>query len=212
MILSPIKTTATAGQARSRDLAWLQLARASITHKLAALFVMLAGVLLPECGICGDAPAFTEYQVKALFLLNFTKYVDWPAETLALADTPFAIGVLGANNFGDELKKIVEGKTVGGHKIIILQADTQNDWNKCQMLFISASEKKRLPEVLSQVRNLPILTVGETDQFTQQGGVINFTKKDGKVRLEVDLNAARQAKLQISSRLLSVADVVRGKP
>ena len=174
--------------------------------------IWLITLLVVNQGTCGDAPAFTEYQVKALFLMNFTKYVEWPDGTLPPTDAPFTIGVLGTKNISDDLRKVAEGKTVGGRRIVMVQIEGQDDWTKCQVLFIASSEKKRLPEILAQAKNLPILTVGETEQFTQQGGIINFTKREGKVRLEVDLKAARQAKLQISSRLLSVADVVRGKP
>lgn len=157
-------------------------------------------------------PVFTEYQVKALFLLNFTKYVDWPATAFGQADSPITIGVIGENHFGEDLKKAVEGKSVNGRKIVILPLESESDWSKCHILFISASEKKRLPEILAKVCALPILTVSETDQFIQQGGMINFTRKDGKVRLEVNLESARQAELGISSKLLSVADAVRRKP
>jgi hypothetical protein len=174
-----------------------------------ALFCgLLAGTLRAECG---EAGVFTEYQVKALYLLNFTKYVDWPAEAFAGADAPITIGVLGENHFGDDLKTAVEGKTVNGRAIVVQAFNKDSDWGKCHVLFISGSEKKRLGEILGKVKTLPVLTVGESDQFTQQGGIINFVKRDGKIRLEIDLNAARQAKLQISSKLLSVADTVRGK-
>lgn len=174
-----------------------------------ALFCgLLAGIQPADCG---EAGGFTEYQVKALYLLNFTKYVEWPAEAFPTADSPITIGVLGEDHFGDDLKKTVEGKTVNGRAIVIQAVEKCSELGKCQVLFISGSEKKRLGEILGKVKTLPILTVGESEQFTQQGGIINFVKKDGKVRLEIDLNAARQAKLQVSSKLLSVADTVRGK-
>jgi len=174
-----------------------------------ALFCgLLAGTRRADCG---EAGGFTEYQVKALFLLNFAKYVDWPEEAFAGANTPITIGVVGENHFGDNLKKAVEGKIVNGRAIVVQAVEKDDELCKCHVLFISASEKKRLGEILGKVKTLPVLTVGESEQFTQQGGIINFVKKDGKVRLEIDLNAARQAKLQISSKLLSVADTVRGK-
>src|SRR5438445_10736514 len=128
-----------------------------------ALFCgLLAGTLLAECG---EAGGFTEYQVKALFLLNFTKYVDWPAEAFAGADAPITIGVLGENHFGDDLKKAVEGKTVNGRAIAVQAVDKESDLGKCHVLFISASEKKRLGEILGKMKTLPVLTVGESEQF-----------------------------------------------
>jgi YfiR/HmsC-like len=144
--------------------------------------------------------------------LNFTKYVEWPDAAFEQADAPITIGVVGENHFGEDLKKSVEGKSVNGRKIIIVPLETESDWSKCRILFISGSEKKRLAEIMAKVGTLPVLTVGETEQFTQQGGMVNFTRKDGKVRLEINLTAAEKAKVGISSKLLSVADVVRGKP
>jgi hypothetical protein len=176
------------------------------------VLLWLALLLTPNPGDCGDGPSLTEYQVKALFLLNFTKYVEWPDAAFDHPDAPVTIGVIGENHFGEDLKKTIEGKSVNGRRIVILPVETDDDWGKCHILFVSASEKKRVAEILVRVGTLPVLTVGETEQFTQQGGVVNFIRKDGKVRLEINLEAARQAKLEISSKLLGVADVVRGKP
>ena len=153
----------------------------------------------------------TEYQVKALFLLNFTKYVDWPAATFAQTNTPITIGVYGKNNFGDDLQKAVAGRMVNGRGIVIQQMSDTNDLVKCQILFISSSEGGNQGDILNQLKALPVLTVGETDEFIEQGGVIHFVKKAGKVRLEINLQAAQQANLQISSKLLSVADMVKGR-
>jgi hypothetical protein len=177
-----------------------------------ATLVVLAGLWAGTYrGTCGDSPALTEYQVKALFLLNFAKYVDWPVEAFAQETTPITIGIIGENKFGDDLKNAVAGKNIGGRTITIRQIEREEDWGKCNILFISASEKVHLAQILATVKTMPVLTVGESDQFVQQGGIINFLKKDGKVRLEIGLDAARQAKLQISSKLLGVADLVHGK-
>ena len=163
-----------------------------------------------NAGFAADS-AFTEYQVKALFLMNFTKYVDWPATAFAETNTPITIGVLGSNNFGDELQKAVAGRSVNDRSIVIRQIDNLDAVGRCHILFISNSEKRNLGEILTKIKALPVLTVGETEQFTDQGGIINFVKKDGKIRLEINLVVANEAKLQISSKLLSVADVVKGK-
>ena len=98
-----------------------------------------------------------------------------------------------------------------GREIVIHRAKEISDFTKLHILFIGAGEKKRLEEILEPLKTLPLLTVGESDQFLDRGGVINFAKKDGKVRIEIDLDAARRGQLQISSKLLKVADLVRGK-
>ena len=175
---------------------------------LLALFGLLTGTRYVSAG----ETALREYQVKALFLFNFAKYVEWPPVCFEQTNTPIRIGIIGESNFGDDLNKAVAGKRIGGREITVRQMEKDGDLGHCHILFISSSEKKRLGEILSRVSSMPILTVGESEQFTQQGGIINFIKKEGKVRLEIDCDAARRTKLQLSSKLLSVADVVKGKP
>ena len=153
----------------------------------------------------------TEYQVKSLFLMNFVKYVDWPPGSFVAGDAPIVIGLYGEDKFGDELRTVVEGRTISGRRITIQPIQLEEDLGKCHILFVSDSEKNRLAEILAPVKTLPVLTVGETDRFLEQGGVINFVKKEGKIRLEINLTAAVEAKLEISSKLLRVADVVKGK-
>jgi len=175
------------------------------------LLVLAAALVAAGRSPGADAP-FTEYQVKALFLYNFSKYVDWPAAAFPQADAPITIGLLGENKFDSALENAVAGKTIGGRKIVIQPVKNEADWGKCNILFISASENRRLAEILDRVKALPVLTVGESSQFVRSGGIINFMKKENTVRFEVDLNAAQLAQLQISSKLLKVADTVHGKP
>lgn len=176
-------------------------------------FVLLASlaVLSGPPPAAGGEVSLSEYQVKALFLLNFSKYVEWPASALGETNLPITIGVHGENKFGDDLRKTVAGKSIGGRSIAIRQIESADDLAKCHILFISDSESKHLPDILGRVKGLPVLTVGESEQFTEQGGIINLARKEGKVRLEVNLEGAAQAKLQINSKLLSLADTVKGK-
>jgi hypothetical protein len=188
-----------------------QLLRGKNLLKKVISLIALFGFLFRAANVAGGEVSMTEYQVKALFLLNFTKYVDWPPAAFAGTNATIVIGLYGEDKFGDALKKAVEGRTVSGRKIILQPIEKDGDPGKCQMLFISDSEKDHLGEILDKIKALPVLTVGETDQFLEQGGMINFVKKEGKIRLEINLDAARQAKLEISSKLLGVADVVQGK-
>jgi len=161
-------------------------------------------------GICGEA-SFTEYQVKALFLFNFAKYVEWPAEAFASTTSPIVIGVVGDNKFGDQLKKAVDGKSIGGRPLLFRQIEKDDEMAGCHIVFVSASETKRLPDILERLKAKPVLTVSEIERFVEQGGVIGFVKRQDRIRLEIDLDAAQRARLQLSSKLLSVADTVRGK-
>ena len=163
-----------------------------------------------ETLIAADTPAASEAQLKAVFLFNFAKYVDWPAAAFTNDAAPISIGVMGTDPFGDSLR-LVEGKTIRGLRFAIKHLDSDSDLSGCHILFISDSEASRMREILNKAGALPILTVGEDEAFARNGGIINFVLKNGNVRLEIDLAAARKAGLTISSRLLAVADVVKGK-
>ena len=159
-----------------------------------------------------DVPAPTDQQTKALCLLNFAKYVDWPADTFVATNSPITIGCVGDAKSVEILKSAAEEKLIDGRPVVIVAAGDLAAWQKCQVLYICASEKRRQPDILKRLKTMPILTVGESDQFLPQGGIINFLKKDGKIRFDVDVAAARAAHLEISSRLLSLADSVQTKP
>ncbi|HUD47805.1 MAG TPA: YfiR family protein, partial [Candidatus Baltobacteraceae bacterium] len=120
-------------------------------------------------------------------------------------------GICGESKLTETLKILVAGKSIGNHTIAVRQIEESDDFTQCHILFISDSAAARMPGILEKAAALPILTVGENDAFARYGGIINFVLKNGNVRLEIDLAAARKAGLTISSRLLAVADVVKGK-
>jgi hypothetical protein len=185
--------------------------RGKVTEILVALTVVTV-LFYGEILMAADSPAASEAQVKAVFLFNFAKYVDWPPSALPGKATPITIGVIGTDSFGDDLQHDVEGKTINGHPFVIKHLASDSELSGCQILFISHSEASRTGEILDKVSSLPILTVGENEAFARNGGIINFVLKNGNVRLSINLNAAKKAGLNISSRLLAVADVVKGKP
>jgi len=159
----------------------------------------------------GAETGYTEYQVKSLFLLNFTKYVTWPATTYAGTNDPIVIGVYGETNIQAELQKTVANRNANGHPIVVTTYGPNDDLTHCQILFISRVDPEVGTRLLARLKTLPVLTVGETDQFLEQGGIIKFVKREERVRLEISLEAAQAAQLQISSKLLSVADTVKGR-
>ena len=173
--------------------------------------LVLLACLLSACPGRAAETSLTEHQVKALFLFNFTKYVDWPAGTFLTASNPITIGVLGQDDIKSELTRAVAGKNVNGRAIVIRPITKESEIAGCQILFIAKSENSRLAEILRKIADQPILTVGEDDTFLPQGGIINLALKAGKVRPEINLQSAQTAKVQISSKLLSVADVVKVK-
>ena len=154
----------------------------------------------------------SEYQLKAAFLYNFAKFVEWPAEAFVDAGAPLRICVLGENPFGNGLVETVQGRKVNGHPLMVAPISETHQAKGCHMLFLSRAERKRMPQVLEVLHNSSTLTVGESDDFVRAGGVINFVLEAGKVRFEVNLRASEQARLKISSKLLSLARAVWSLP
>lgn len=152
----------------------------------------------------GQEPA-PEYQIKAAFLFNFAKFVDWPPGAFSNDDSPIVIGVLGKNVFGHYLDDTIRNKTVNNRKFEFKELTSANEATNCQILFISPSEKDNLAAIVNGLHNASVLTVSETDQFIKAGGMINFLIEDNKVRFQISDKAARKAGLRISSKLLSLA-------
>lgn len=153
--------------------------------------------------------ATDEYKVKAVFLFNFAKFVEWPPQAFKGPSDPIVIGVLGKNPFGDALTAAVAGKTSGGRAFQVREVADGQQAAACQILFISASERKRLTTVFEQIGSLGILTVGESDNFTAEGGIVNFKIEGGTVRFQINVDAAQRRQLHISAKLLSLAEIVR---
>jgi hypothetical protein len=159
-----------------------------------------------------DSSNSSEYLIKAGFIFNFAKFVEWPPTTFAQADSPIVIGILGTDPFGAIIDQIVQDKKIGARGFVVKRlkwgADPK-DLRECKILFVSASERAHIDELVQIVRGLPILTVGETPGFAERGGVIRLVLEDNKVRFEVNVEAARQAGLTISSRLLTLARIIQ---
>jgi len=164
------------------------------------------------CGALAATPSVSqvadEYHVKAAFLYNFARFVEWPGTAFQGRQAPFTICVLGADPFGGALDETVGGKQAGDRAFRILRISEAAQANPCQILFISSSERKRTAAIIAALPSAGVLTVGETDGFAAAGGVINFTMNEGHVRFQVNRRAAERADLQISSRLLSLAQIV----
>lgn len=157
-------------------------------------------------GVAADQKGPSEYQVKAACLYNFAKFVEWPSRSFT-DETTLEIVILGENPFGDELRQMVEGKTAGQRALSIRFIEDTSEIDSCQILFICSSEADGLDDILKSLRDRPTLTVSDLEGFTETGGMIGFFMLDRKVRFEINLEVARQAKLEVSSKLLQVARV-----
>lgn len=173
-----------------------------------AFSVVFAPLVFVQLAWSAHAEIPKEYQVKAAFLFNFTQFVGWPTNAFSGTDAPFTIGVLGDNPFGDFLKETVRGEKAGGHQIVVKHCQQANDAGDCQILFISASESKRLKSVLAALKGRKILTVGDTEGFAKNGGVIRLVTEQNKIRFQINLEAAKAAGLTVSSKLLRLAEIV----
>jgi hypothetical protein len=159
----------------------------------------------------GSGGASLEYQVKAAYLLNFTRYVEWPAQAFEGPATPIRICVLGRDPFGSVLDATVRGRTTHGRQIVVQRIRTTGQSRGCQLIFVSRETwrtHRSLPEAL---QSPGILTVGESGEFAQEGGVIGFVIQEETVRFVVNDDARDRAGLRISSRMLSLAAAVYGQ-
>lgn len=152
---------------------------------------------------------FDEFQTKAAYLYNFAKFVSWPAATFSGRQEPVTVCILGQDPLGMALMHLVQGKTVDGRPLAVRVLPDAREVGKCQILFIAASEKKRVWLLLDQLAGTSILTVGEIDEFTAVGGMVNLKRSGAGVRIQIALDAVEHARLSISSRLLSMAEIVR---
>jgi len=156
---------------------------------------------------CGQA--MDEYQVKAAFLFNFAKFIEWPSGAFQTAKDPVTVCVLGHNPFGNGLEEVIRGKSIDGRSLVYRQVYDVESANSCQILFVASSECKRFRAVRGTLKPLGILSVGEAEEFVADGGVINFKLEDGRVRFEINVEAAEHQQLHISSKLLSLAQIVK---
>lgn len=176
---------------------------------LKPLLILAAWALLPggPGGVRAQSP--TEYQVKAVFLSNFAKFIEWPPGPSRDLRDPFTICIVGQDPFGTVLDEAVQGKTISGHRLVVRRSKPGESWKGCQIAFISSSEGKDLPSVLESSQRSGVLTVGEIEGFAQRGGMINFVLEDNQVHFEINLGAAERAGIKISSKLLSLARIVK---
>ena len=165
--------------------------------------LLLALLLAAPAAGRADATA-AEYDVKAAFLYNFTKFVDWPPSAFHDDRSSLRLCVLGEDPFGGSLQTFVK-EEVAGRKVTVLRSGWMSDPSGCQILFVSRSEEERLTEILAAVRGAPVLTVGDMEGFLEKGGIINFILQGSKVRFEINQESAELAGIKISSKLLRLA-------
>lgn len=169
------------------------------TLKIALLILIFCCAAI---GYAAEKPS--EYQIKAAYLYNFAKFVRWPESAFSDQKAPLVIGVLGKNHFDGELTPL-SLKTVRGRSIEIRYFETLQEIETCHMLYISTDEFKKRESILRGLITRPIVTVGESEQFADTGGIIQFVTIRNRLRFIINLNAARKHKIKIDAQLLSLA-------
>ncbi len=174
--------------------------------KLSILVVILSLSGLMAATLTAQAQQAS--QVKAAFLFNFAKFVEWPPGTFANDQAAIILGVSDRDPLAGALEAL-QGKVVQGRRLEVRRCRGPEDLRKCQIFFASASERSGLPQIMSSLRNSPVLTVtDEVDNFAKLGGIINLIVAEDKIRFEISLNNARRSGLKISSQLLKLAITV----
>ena len=153
-------------------------------------------------------PKPSDYQVKAAYLYNFGRFIEWPRVVTAKSG-PFTVCVLGQDPFGSTLDATMAGETIAGRNVVAKRISTPEESVNCQILFLSAAEAGRLNKIMEGLDKEAVLTVSDMPQFAQRGGMIQFVLEGNRVRFEVNLIATQHAGLTLSSDLLRVATAVR---
>lgn len=178
-----------------------------LEHGSIALALAFA-LLCAEPATSGESGIPKEYQLKAAFLFNFAKFVEWPAQRFHDASTPLVIGVFGINPFASELESAVTGRQVNGRTLVVKRVAMAEDAKTTHLLFVPAAEDDRVREVLQALDGASVLTVGESEEFSEEGGMIRFLLEGDKLRFEINAGSAERAALQVSAQLQKLAKSV----
>ncbi len=173
-----------------------------------ALFFLFASLSAGIFSVCGEEKTVSEYEVKAAFLYNFVKFIDWPDGSQGEGKGVVNVCMFGSGPIDSELAKLKD-KVVKGRRFVVKYTRSTEEFRGCHMLFVCNSEKGRLREALKAVKRKGILTVGDTEGYAQKGVIINFYLEENKIRFEINLDAAREARFSISSQLLRLARIVK---
>lgn len=179
-----------------------------VPQTLLALVVLLSQLLVPNSAHPQSNSA--EYQLKAAFIFHFAQLVDWPADALGPENRPVILCTTGENSLFGVLEATIQGKQIGSRPLEVRHLQEKENPAGCHLLFIVGRDRRHAAAVLAKLNNAPILTVGESDDFIQQGGMIGFCLLENKIRFDINLKSAQRANLKISSRLLLLAKTVVG--
>lgn len=176
----------------------------TLTRRYLIIPLLVGGIFI----FSAQTPGTREYQIKAIFLFNFTQFIEWPSSSFTTAQSPIVIGVLGKDPFGNYLEEVLANEKSNGHALVAHHYRTIEELESdCQILYIN-SETPKIESIITQLKGRHILTVSESPNFIKQGGIVRFYTKDNKIQLQINPEAAKAANLTISSKLLRLAEIV----
>lgn len=155
-----------------------------------------------------QAQTTPEFQLKAVFMYNFTRFVEWNPGSFESYNDPFIITIIGNDPFGSYLEETVRDEKIGRHPIVIRRVDDIRSVETCHILYINEKDPPRIRQILAGLQNRNILTVSDAPNFASLGGVIGFYTENNRIRMQINTAAARNAQLNISSKLLRVAKII----
>jgi len=173
-----------------------------------AVALAATGGPAPVPPVAAQTSTAPEYQVKAVFLFNFAQFVEWPSSAFLDPAAPLTICVLGEDPFGQYLDETVRGESVQSHPLAVRRYDRVEETGACHIVFVGRQDQEPLQAILDTLKRRPILTVSDADEFAERGGMIRFVTDRNRIRLRINLDAARAANLILSSKLLRPAQIV----
>lgn len=171
-----------------------------------ARFLFCAAV----CALASQSRAAppTEYEMKAVFMYKLASYIRWPQSATLDPHRPFTIGILGKDPFGRAIDDTLSGEAVEGRPVVVRRLSEIDEATRCDLVFVSSSERSNVRRIIEVLKNTPVLTVGDMDQFAESGGMINLTTDNRRIRFEINVSAIDRVGLKASSQLLTLAKIV----
>lgn len=174
------------------------------------IIIAVCGCIVNISHATAESELSREYKIKAVLIYRFTKFIEWTPESFSDNQDPLILSIIGNDPFSKSIDAL-HGKNVKGRKLLVKRITGIEDIDKSHILFIAQSEKERLTEILQTTRELCVLTIGDMEGFSNQGGIINFFMVENTVRFEINVAAAQEAGLEIRPSLLNLAKVVGNK-
>lgn len=167
----------------------------------------IAMLILVHFNLSAQAPSANEYQLKAAFIYNFTRFVNWPPNPSARSNAYFVIGVLNEDRLADKIRELVKGEQINDRPIVVRSFDSRTEIGNCDILYVSVRDAAGMKDQLPNMNQRGILTISDAPNFARWGGLIRFFKEDNKLRMQINIDQAREARFSMSSKLLSISSI-----